>query len=109
MEMRRGDVVTAALAGDYGRPRPVLVIQDHAFNELSSATVLPLTTDLRNFPLFRITVEPSRQNGLRERSQVMVDKAATAPRARVRQQVGRLDHATMAEVDTALARFLGLG
>jgi len=109
MEIRRGDLVTAALPGEYGKPRPVLVVQDDAFDELLSATVLLLTTDLRNFPLFRITVEPSRANGLRQRSQIMVDKAATVARGRIRQAIGRLERATMDAVDVALARFFGLG
>jgi mRNA interferase MazF len=108
MEMRLGDLVTAALPGDYGKPRLVFVVQDDAFDQLSAATVLPLTTDLSNFPLFRITVEPSRANGLRQRSQIVVDKAATVVRAWIRQEVGGLDRDTMDEVDVALARFLGL-
>lgn len=108
MEIRRGNLVTAALPGDYGKPRPVLVVQDDAFNELASTTVLPLTTDLREFSLFRITVEPSRENGLRERSQIMVDKATTLARSKIRQDIGRLDRVALGEVDIALARFLGL-
>ncbi len=108
MEVRRGDLVTAALPGDYGKPRPVLIVQDDAFGQLASVTVLPLTTDLHDFPLFRITVEPSRENGLLQHSQIMADKAGTVNRARIRQAIGRLDRATMDEVDIALVRFFGL-
>jgi mRNA interferase MazF len=108
MEMRRGDLVTAALPGDYGKPRPVLIIRDDAFHDLPAVTVLPLTTDLRDFPLFRITVEPSLGNGLRERSQIMADKAVTVSWSRIRQDIGRLESATMGETDIALARFFGL-
>jgi mRNA interferase MazF len=96
------------MAGDYGKPRPALIIQSQPFQELNSVTVLPLTSDLRNWPLFRITVDPSTQNGLHERSQIMVDKAATVPRRKVGRQIGRLDDATMRQVDRALAQFLGL-
>jgi mRNA interferase MazF len=109
MEVRRGDLVSAALPSDYGKPRPVLVIQDDAFNELASVTVLPLTTDMRDFPLFRISVEPSIENGLRQRSQIMADKALTVSWSRIRQDIGRLESARMDEVDVALARFFGLG
>jgi mRNA interferase MazF len=107
--VRRGDLVTAVLPGDYGKPRPVLVVQDDAFSELAAATVLPLTSDLRNFPLFRITVEPSGRNGLDRRSQVMVDKVVTVPRAKVGRAIGSLEQTAMDEVDFALARFLGFG
>jgi mRNA interferase MazF len=109
MEMRRGDLVTVALSGDDGKPRPALIVQDDAFDVLPSISVLPLTSDLRGAHLVRIGVEPSRQNGLEKRSQVMIDKVVTVPRPKVGRAIGRLDRATMGEVDIALARFLGLG
>jgi mRNA interferase MazF len=105
----RGDLVTIALPGDYGKPRPALVVQADAFRALASATVLPLTSDLHDWPPFRITIRPSRSNGLRQASQVAVDKTATAPRAKIGQRTGRADAATMRAVDLALAGFLGLG
>lgn len=106
--MNRSDVVAAVMAGDYGKPRLALIIQSQPFHELDSVTVLPLTGDLRNWPLFRITVDPNLENGLHERSQIMVDKAATVPRRKVRGLIGKLDDHTMGQVDRALARFLGL-
>jgi mRNA interferase MazF len=106
--MRRGDLVTIALSGDYGKPRPALVVQADAFAEMNSVTVLRVTSELHDWPLFRITVEANRDTGLPRRSQVMVDKAATVPRSRIGQRIGRLDTVTMQAVSTALARFLGL-
>jgi mRNA interferase MazF len=106
--MRRGDLVSVVLSGDYGKPRPALVVEDDAFDALPSVTVLPLTGDPRNSRLVRITVEPSLGNGLEKRSQVMVDKAVTVPRPKLGRPVGRLEQATMDEVDIALARFFGL-
>jgi mRNA interferase MazF len=108
MEISRGDLVTAAISGDYGKPRPALVVQADEFDALLSVTLLPLTSDLREWPLFRVTIEPSRDNGLQARSQVMIDKAATVPRAKIGQRIGRLQPATMRAVGTALARFLDL-
>lgn len=107
--MKRGDIVVAAPPGDYGKPRPVLVIQDDAFEAMPSVTVLPLTSDLRDTPLLRLPVTPSRDTGLRVPSQVMVDKAVTLPRAKIGPRIGQADATTMHEVDVALARFLGLG
>jgi|HubBroStandDraft_2_1064218.scaffolds.fasta_scaffold250178_3 mRNA interferase MazF len=108
MEVGRGDLVVAVFAGDYGKPRPALVAQSDAFSGLESVTLLPLTSDLRDWPEFRISIEPTRENGLRERSDVMIDKATTVSRDKVRQQIGRLDLATMRIVSAALTRFLGL-
>ncbi len=108
MEMRRGDLVTIALSGDYGKPRPALVVQADAFDRLTSVTVLRVTSELHDWPLFRITVEANGGTGLQKRSQVMIDKAATVPRSRIGQRIGRLDIDTMQAVSTALVKFLGL-
>ena len=68
--MKRGDVVTIALQGDYGKPRPALVVQSDLFDAHPSVTVLPITSELRETPLFRVDVEPNDANGLRKKSQV---------------------------------------
>jgi mRNA interferase MazF len=68
----------------------------------------PLTTVRVEAPLFRIAVEPTQGNGLRQSSQVMVDKITTLRRDRLRSTIGRLDQETMRRVDRALAVFLGL-
>lgn len=55
----------------------------------------------------RVTVEPAESNGLRLRSQIMVDKATTIPRAKAGNRIGCLDEATLADVTRALVAFLG--
>jgi mRNA interferase MazF len=105
--MRRGDLVTVALKGDYGEPRPALVIQSDLFSEHPSVTLLPVTSLLRDTPLFRITVQPSPANGLHEPSQVMVDKAQSVPREKIGDVVGHLDDEILLAVNRALAVFLG--
>ncbi len=106
--VRRGDLVTIAVSGDYGKPRPALIIQADAFNELPSVTVLRLTSELHEWPTFRVTVDPTAENGLQARSQVMLDKAIAVPCQRIGKVLGRLDSATMQAVSRALVVFLGL-
>ncbi len=106
--MKRGDVVTVALQGDRGKPRPALVIQSDLFDAHPSVTILPVTNDLRATPLFRITVQPSQDNGLSKPSQVMVDKPQSVGRDKIGDVVGHLDDAAMLAVNRALAVFLGL-
>ena len=106
-KVRRGDLVTVVLSGAYGKPRPALVIQSDFFDEHPSVTILPITGELRRTPLFRVTVKPSPENGLRKPSQVMVDKAHTIPREKIGEAVGRLEQDTMLAVNRALALFLG--
>lgn len=104
----RGNLITVAFQGDYGKPRPAVVIQSDLFDEHPSVTLLPLTSELRDTPLFRITIEPSPENGLRQRSQVMVDKIHTVPRAKIGPSLGRLSDDEQIAVNRSLMLFLGL-
>ena len=61
--MQRGDLITVALQGDAGKPRPALVVQADHFADLSTIVVLPLTTTILGLPLVRVTVEPSEADG----------------------------------------------
>jgi mRNA interferase MazF len=106
--MRRGDLVTIAMAGDYGKPRPALVVQSDMFADMPSITVLQLTSEVHEEHLVRITVQPSAGNGLRKSSQVMIDRAMTVPRTKVGPVFGRLDDAGISAVSGALLSFLGL-
>ncbi|MBY0270467.1 MAG: type II toxin-antitoxin system PemK/MazF family toxin [Burkholderiales bacterium] len=106
--MRRGDLVTVAAPGDYGKPRPALVIQSDLFDELPSVALCLVTSELRNAPIFRITVDPGPDNGLQNISQIQIDKILSVPRERVGAVIGRLDDATMLKVNRSLAVFAGI-
>ncbi len=106
--MRRGDLVTIALQGDYGKPRPALIIQSDLFNEHPLVTILPVTGELRATPLFRIRVEPDATNGLQKPSDIMVDKAQSVPRERIGEVFGRVNEEQMLAVSRSLAVFLGV-
>ena len=106
--LHRGDLVTIALQGDLGKPRPAVVIQSDLFDVHPSVTVLPLTSLLHDAPLVRIAVHPSAANGLREQSQVMVDKPSTVMREWLGPAFGHVEDETMLAVNRALAVFLGL-
>jgi mRNA interferase MazF len=106
--MMRGDFVTIAMRGDFGKPRPALVMQSDHFNAHATVTVLPVTSALVNAPLLRITVQPGPQSGLQKPSQVMVDKAMTVKRDKVGQPFGRIEADALVEVERCLAVFLGI-
>lgn len=107
--MRRGDVVLVALPGDYGKPRPAVVAQGDALTEedCGSVVVCPLTTTLTGTSSFRVAVEPTAENGLRRRSEVMVEKLAGVGQHRLREVVGHLDQEAMRAVERALLLVLG--
>ncbi|NBT79660.1 MAG: type II toxin-antitoxin system PemK/MazF family toxin [Betaproteobacteria bacterium] len=104
----RGDFVTVAMQGDFGKPRPALVIQSDQFDEHASLTVLPLTSMLVEAPLLRVTVQPSQRNGLQSASQVMIDKALTIKRDKVGAPFGQIEPDKLIEVERCLAVFLGI-
>lgn len=106
--MKRGNLVTVALQGDYGKPRPALVIQSDLFADHPSVTILPVTSELRSTPLFRIRVTPNDVNGLQKTSDIMVDKVQSVPRDRIGDVFGQLAAEQLIEVSRALAVFLGL-
>src|ERR1017187_5409785 len=83
--MRRGDIWTVAGGKDYaGKPRPVVIVQDHSFDATDSITVCAFTTDETEAPLFRLPVEPNERNGLRAACRLMVDKRSPrSPRPRL--------------------------
>jgi mRNA interferase MazF len=107
--VRRGDVVVLAMPGDYGKPRPALVVQSDLFNEThENVTLAPVTSTIVNAPLFRLTLEPSGKTGLRSVSQIMLDKITTVRRDRVRKAIGRVEDETMLRVTRALALWFGI-
>jgi mRNA interferase MazF len=109
MDLKRGDIVTVAIPGDYGKPRPALVVQADLFNPThGSVTLLPLTSTLVDAPLFRMTIDPSRGNGLSRVSQIMIDKIVSVPRDKIRPAIGRLEDEPMLRVGRALAVWTGI-
>lgn len=105
--MKRGDLVAVAISGDFGKPRPALIIQSDLFSEIPSVTALPLTSTKIDAPLIRLDIEPTRANGLRKASQVMIDKPMTLKCDKIGDIFGSLNDAEMMTINRLLALFLG--
>jgi mRNA interferase MazF len=107
--MKRGEVWTVSGGKDYaGKPRPVVIVQDDAFDATDSVTVCAFTTDPTDAPLFRLPVEPNGRNGLRAPCRLMLDKITTVPKSKVGDRIGRLDDEDMVRINQGLMVFLGL-
>src|SRR5690242_13405662 len=107
--MKRGDVVTVIASGDYGKPRPAVIVQTDAIpDEHAAVVVCQLTSEFSDAPDFRVTIEPTQQNGLRVRSQVMADKPVTIRRQRIGGRIGRLEDKDLTRLNIALAFVIGL-
>ena len=96
------------MPGDFGKPRPALVIQSDQFDQTATVTVLLISGTIVDAPLLRPRVEPTSGNGLRKPSQVMVDKAMTVRRDRLGEVFGRLEDDILLSITRSLAVFLGL-
>jgi mRNA interferase MazF len=106
--MRRGDIVTAAPPGEFGKPRPVLVVQAFTGDYTERITVALITSDLVRLPGVRIPIEPTQSNGLAKPSEVAVDNLQTFSIKKIGGVIGSLDPRTMAAVDSALRLHLAL-
>ena len=110
LNLRRGDIVTVSPPGEYGKPRPCVVVQSTLASALESITFCPMTSFIRaDVPLFRITIEPNIGNGLRKPTQVAVDKIMTVHASRIGGKIGTILPEDMLRVTRALAVFLEIG
>lgn len=106
--MTRGDLVTVAMPGNFGKPRPALIIQSDLFDATGTVAVLLLSGTPGHSPLFRMTIQPTPDNGLHKASEVMVDKIISVKREKIGPAFGRLTDDHMLSITRSLAVFLGL-
>jgi mRNA interferase MazF len=106
--VKRGDLVTVSAQGDYGKPRPAIIIQSDFLNAADSVLVVLLTSTIADAPLYRLTVEPTAGNGLKVVSQVMVDKVMAYPRAKCGPVIGHLSGPDMLALNNMLSVMIGL-
>ena len=108
--MKRGDVAVVSAAGDYGKPRPAVVVQSNHLSQagLGSVVVCLLTSQTGTAPAFRVEVEPAADNGLKIQSQIMVEKLVTVRVSQIARVIGRLDDETLLQLNRTLAFVLGL-
>src|SRR5471030_1746689 len=106
--MKRGDVVTVAISGDYGKPRPAVIIQSDWLDATESVLVCLMTTARNSAPLYRLDVSSIAASGLREASQVMVEKIMAVHRDKYRSVIGRIDAAELVSLNRLLALMVGV-
>ena len=106
--MKRGDIVTVSAPGDYGKPRPAVIIQSDKLRSMDSVLVSLITSKVVDAPLFRLSLEPDEQNDLKQRSQVMVDKIIAIARAKCGPVIGCLDARNLIALNHMLAVVVGI-
>ncbi len=105
--MRRGDLITVAISGDHGKQRPAIVIQSDSLARTDSVLVCLLTTNLREAPLYRLPLPADMGTGLKQPSQVMVEKIMAMRRDRCGSPIGRASDASLLALGRLLAFAVG--
>ena len=109
--MKRGDIVVLNVGNNIGKPRPAVIIQADVLNEsdiISTTVVLPLTSELLHMNVLRYQVEPSSENGLKLRSQIMIDKITQIDKQKIQGVIGSLNRTQILEVESRLLTVLGV-
>lgn len=107
--MRRGDLVTVVLQGDYGKPRPAVIVQSDAVASFDSVLICPLTTSVMDASTVRLVVDPTPGTGLSTRSEIMAEKLTAVSRRRLGVRIGPLPDAALEALSARLAFLLALG
>ena len=106
--MNRGAIVIVSIGGGLGKPRPALIVQTDDWMGTKTVLVAPFTSDIPGDMLLRPVFEPSSENGLRDRSALMVDKITPARWADIGDVAGRLSNDDMERVEVAMQMILGI-
>jgi mRNA interferase MazF len=112
--VKRGEIWWAQLpepaGSEPGYRRPVLVVQDDAFNASRIATVIvaAMTSNLRLADAPGNVRIARRDSGLPKASVVNVSQVATIPKVSLTEPAGRLPDRLLADVDAGLRLALGI-
>jgi mRNA interferase MazF len=106
--LKRGDIITVVPPGDYGKPRPAVIVQSDAISGTDSVLICLITSTLRDALPLRLTVAPNSQNNLRFTSQIMIDKVLAYRRNKCGKVIGRLNDSELLTLNQLLSVIFGL-
>ena len=112
--MMRGEIWWAEFGMPYGSEagynRPVLIVQDDAFNESSIRTiiVLPLTTNLRLAEAPGNVLIREKESNLKEDSVIIVAQFYAIDRSRLKEKISKISNGIMKKVEVGMKLVLGI-
>ena len=107
--MFRGELWIGSANANFARkPRPFLIVQANHFPKEYSVVACPLTSIILENVTYRMIIKPSPINGLRQDSQLMIEKITHLKSNYLANRIGGLSSEEMAIVDAVLREFLGL-
>jgi len=107
--VQRGNVVLINLSGDYGKPRPCVIVQNDLFHSLESVLIAPITSDVSvDVDIFRIILKPTKSNGLLKQSQIMLDKIVAVRKSKIKKVIGKLNRVQLADINKKIILLFGI-
>lgn len=111
--VKRGDIYYADLSpvvgSEQGGMRPVLIVQNDTGNKHSPTVIAAAITSQTNKAKLPTHIELSaRSCGLTRDSVILLEQIRTIDKSRLRERMGKIDDATMTQVDNAISVSFGL-
>ena len=107
--MRRGDIVTVAFAGDFGKPRPAVIVQSDYLNDTHATILLcPFTSELVDAPLIRIPCCSFAGEWFAHLLANHGGQSGAGTAGKNGPHIGVLDPGTLVQLDRSLAVVFGL-
>ena len=111
--VKRGDIYYADLSpvvgSEQGGMRPVLIVQNDTGNKHSPTVIAAAITSQTNKAKLPTHIELSaRSCGLTRDSVSLREQIRTIDKSRLRERMGKIDDATMTQVDNAISVSFGL-
>ena len=106
--MKRGDLYYVNPPGFLGKVRPAVIVQADTFNRDPTSVTLCLLTSTIVESRLRVTLAPSKSNGLEKPSQVMIDKVMTLPLDRLANRIGVVSAGELDQIAASLRAWMDL-
>ena len=111
--VKRGDIYFADLSpvvgSEQGGMRPVLIVQNDTGNRHSPTVIAAAITSQMGKARLPTHIELTGPScGLSRDSVILLEQIRTIDKSRLRERMGKLDHATMTKVDNAISVSFGL-
>ena len=113
MSIKRGDVFYADLrpviGSEQGGIRPVIIIQNDIGNKYSPTVIAAAITSQKDKSKLPTHIAlSSHECGLSKDSVVLLEQVRTIDKSRLKEKMGKLDTASMSQIDQALSISFGL-
>ncbi len=104
--MKQGEIWYASLnpieGSEQAGYRPVIILSGNLANEYAPMVICcPLTTKLKNYQGNPI-LEPNEQNGLKEKSEVMMIQVRSISKGRLKEKIGSVPKTTIQKMRQTL-------